>query len=53
MIAFSIYRIKTVADPGFGQEGGPSSGPPDLANVAEWSQVSIASIFRYGVWGPP
>ena len=33
--------------------GGPSSGPPDLANVVEWSQASKVSISRHGVWGPP
>ena len=42
-----------VADPGFGQGGGPSSGPPDLADVAERSWASEASISRHGVWGPP
>ena len=42
----------SVADPGFGQ-GGASSGPPDLADLAEQSRVSKASISRHGVWGPP
>ena len=41
-----------VADPGFGQ-GGPSSGPHNLADVVEWSRASKASISRCGVWGPP
>ena len=42
-----------VADPGFGQGGGSSSGPPDLADIAERSRASEASISRHGVWGPP
>ena len=33
--------------------GGPSSGPPNLANVVEQSWASEASISRHGVWGPP
>ena len=38
-----------VADPGFGQAGGgPSSGPPDLADVAERSQVSEARYLGVG-----
>ena len=40
-----------VVDPGFGQ-GGPSSGPPNLADIAEQSLASEASISRHGVWGP-
>ena len=41
-----------VADPGFGQ-GGPSSGRPIFADVAEQSCVSDVSICRHGVWGLP
>ena len=33
--------------------GGPSSGPPDLADVAERSWASKVSISRRGVWGLP
>ena len=43
----------SVADPGFGEGGGPSSGPPDLADVVEWSQASEVSISRHGVLGLP
>ena len=44
---------ETVVDLGFGQGRDPSSGPPDLADVAERSRASKASISRHGVWGLP
>ena len=46
----AIIHQVTVADPGFGQGRGPSSGPPDLADVEERSRVSEVSISRHGVW---
>ena len=44
----NLEHVKfAVAAPGFGQGGG-SSGPPDLADVAEWSRASEASILGMG-----
>ena len=45
--------LSALADPGFGQGGGPRNFFRDFADVAKRSQVSEASQYWQGVQGPP